>query len=222
MLNTLRTGTFTWWSRVQNRSICMLCLGSSVVAGGAIALAMALPLAAQEVRDSSYRAPDGTRVLRQSISVPAGVLVVWQAFTTTDGVRSWAVPVADVDFRLGGIWESSYKRDARIGDPGNIRNRFLSFLPPRMFAMQAIQAPPSFPHADLLPEIFTVVEFEELGPSEVRVTVSMVGYKDGGGYDVLYRHFEAGNAWTLQQLRRRFEEGPKDWNAVAVPTGAGQ
>jgi len=165
---------------------------------------------AQDVRDSSYVAPDGSRVLQHSIVVPATIREIWNAFTTTDGVRSWAVPVASVDFRLGGIWESSYKLDARIGDPGNIQNRFLSFLPPRMIAMQAIAAPPTFPHKELLPEIFTVIELEE-EPKAVRVTISMVGYKAGEGYDAIYRHFAAGNPWSLQKLRSRFVDGPVDW-----------
>lgn len=174
-------------------------------------------IAAQEVVNSSYVAPDGSRVLRQSVEVPASVAEVWEALTTTAGVRSWAVPVADVDFRLGGIWESSYRLDARIGDPGNIRNRFISYLPLRMVSIQAIQAPPGFPHADLLPELFTVIELEGLGPNRARVTISGVGYREGEGYDVLHRHFDAGNAWSLEQLRKRFADGPVDWQAVLAP-----
>ncbi len=183
-------------------SAALLLLLSATVASG------------QEVTSSSYVAPDGSRVLRQSIEVPAPVLEVWQALTTTEGVRSWAVPVAAVDFRPGGIWESSYRLEGRIGDPENIRNRILSYLPPRMLSIQAIQAPPGFPHPELLPEIFSVFELEVLDPSRTRVTVSMVGYREGGGYDVLYSFFERGNAWSLQQLRKRFAEGPIDWPKV--------
>jgi uncharacterized protein YndB with AHSA1/START domain len=179
-----------------------------------LVLLAAAAASGQEVTNTSYVAPDGSRVLRQSIEVPASILEVWQALTTTEGVRSWAVPVAAVDFRPGGIWESSYRLDGRIGDPGNIKNRILSYLPLRMLSIQAIQAPPNFPHPELLPEIFTVFESEELGPASTRVTVSMVEYREGEGYDVLYRHFERGNAWSLQQLRKRFVEGPVDWAKV--------
>lgn len=163
---------------------------------------------------SSYVAPDGGRVLRQSIEVPASLPEVWRALTTTEGIRSWAVPVAEVDFRLGGIWESSYRLDARIGDPDNIRNRFISYLPMKMISIQAVQAPPGFPHPELLSELFSVIELEELAPDRVRVTISGVGYRQGGGYDEIYRHFDAGNAWSLEQLRKRFVEGPVDWEKV--------
>lgn len=174
-------------------------------------------LAAQEVESSTYTAPDGTRVLRHTSEVPASVAEVWEALTTTEGVQSWAVPVAEVDFRLGGIWESSYRLDGQIGDERNIRNRFISYLPLRMVSIQAVQAPPGFPHADLLPELFTVIELEELATDRTRVTISMVGYREGEGYEVLLRHFDSGNAWSLEQLRKRFAEGPVDWHALLSP-----
>jgi hypothetical protein len=132
-------------------------------------------------------------------------------------VRTWAVPVASVDFRLGGIWESSYRLDGQIGAPGNIKNRFLSFVPLRMVSIQAIAAPAGFPHPELLAEIFTVIELSEVEPERVRVTVSMVGYKAGEGYDAIYRHFQGGNAWTLRKLHQRFAEGPIDWNKALKP-----
>lgn len=62
-----------------------------------------------------------------------------------------------------------------------------------------------------LPEIFTVIEFQELGPNAVQITISMVGYRAGAGNDVIYRHFEGGNDWSLRQLYKRFAEGPIDW-----------
>jgi len=188
------------------------------------ALVSAPAAVAQEIRNTSYVAPDGSRVLQHSAVVPAALRDVWDAITTTEGVRSWAVPVANVDFRLGGIWESSYKPDAKIGEPGNIQNRFLAFLPLRMVSMQAVAAPAGFPHKELLPEIFTVIELQEEGPKAVRVTVSMVGYKAGEGYDALYRHFEKGNAWSLEKLYKRFVEGPIDWAKAfaSVPKTGGE
>jgi uncharacterized protein YndB with AHSA1/START domain len=164
-----------------------------------------------DVRDESFLAPDGTRVLRQSLGIPASRQDVWNAFTTTDGVRSWAVPVAQVDFRLGGIWESTYNLDGQIGAPGNIKNRFLSFVPLRMVSFQAVAAPPTFPYRELLENIFTVVEIDDASAGTVRVTVSMMGYASGEGYDTIYRHFEAGNAYSLRQLRKRFVDGPVRW-----------
>lgn len=157
---------------------------------------------AQDIENTSHVAPDGSRVLQQSVVVPATLADVWNAMTTAEGVRSWAAPVAFVDFRLGGIWESSYRPGATRGDPANIKNLFISYIPMRMVAMQVIQAPPDFEHHELVKQVFSVYEMAEAGPGAVRVTVSMVGYQSDPAYDAMYRFFEAGNAWSLQSLAR--------------------
>src|SRR5206468_3305533 len=98
-----------------------------------LTLGLVLPSTArpQEVQNTSYVAPDGSRVLQHSTVVPATRLQLWEALTTTEGVRSWAV--------------------------------------------------------------------------------SMVGYRSGEGYDAIYKHFEAGNAYSLRNLYKRFAEGPIEW-----------
>jgi uncharacterized protein YndB with AHSA1/START domain len=176
-----------------------------------LGLVTATSLGAQVVSNTSFAAPDGSRVLQQSLVVPATRVELWDAFTTTDGIRNWAAPVVRADFRLGGIWESSYSLKAKIGDPGNIKNRYVSYVPLRMVSIQAIAAPPNFPSRELLAEIVTVIELDSLAARQTRVTISMAGYKTGAGYDTIYRHFEAGNAWSLQKLSERFVKGPVDW-----------
>lgn len=173
--------------------------------------------ASPEVTNTSYVASDGSRVQQLEVVVPATPEEVWAAFTTTEGFSSWAVPVAWVDFEVGGIMETSYDPGARRGDPENIKNRILSYLPMRMIAIQAVQAPSDFPHPDLLDELFTVIEIEALTPGRVRVRASGVGYGEGEGWDTLYRFFERGNTWTLEQLHRRFTDGPTDWSGTAPP-----
>lgn len=163
-----------------------------------------------QVTDSSYTAPDGTRVLEQSIVVDADVEAVWHAFTTTEGLKTWAVPSAWVEFGIGGYWETSYDPDAEFGHPDNIRSRILAYQPLEMIAIQAVQAPPGFPHPELLGSLFSVFTFEELD-GDVRITAAGVGYAGGEGYDRLYEFFRQGNAWTLRQLGQRFETGPVNW-----------
>ena len=171
-------------------------------------------LNAQEVSNTSFSAPDGSRVLQQSLVIPATRAELWAAFTTTEGIRSWAAPVVSADFRLGGIWESSYSLKAKIGDSGNIKNQYLGYVPLHMVAIQAIAAPPSFPSRELLVEIFTVIELDSLAPRQTRVTISMMGYRSGTGFDAIYRHFEGGNAWSLQKLHERFVTGPVEWQKI--------
>jgi uncharacterized protein YndB with AHSA1/START domain len=181
----------------------------------AIPATLTIVMAAQrgeDVKNTSYVAPDKTRVLQHSMVIPASIVEIWNTFTTTEGIKTWSAPVANVDFRVGGIWESSYNRNGRIGAPDNIKNQFLSYLPMRMISFQAIKAPPTFQHAEVLSEVFSVVEFEELGPRSVRVTASMVGFKNTEAHDVVYKFFDSGNASVLRNLYQRFTNGPTDWN----------
>lgn len=183
-----------------------LVLGLSLIAG--TAASTALP---PEVEETSYVAPDGSRVLQHELVVAATPAEVWQTFTTAEGLKSWAVPSAWVDFRLGGTWETSYDPDARQGDSDNIITRILAYQPLRMIAIQAVHAPPDFAYPELLPNLFSVFTFEPAADGGTRIRASGVGYRDGEGYDHIYAFFRVGNAWTLEQLRQRFVAGPVDW-----------
>lgn len=169
----------------------------------------------REVANSSYVEADGDRVLQLSIVVKATPAQVWRAFTTGEGYREWVAPVARIDLAVDGIVEASYDARAKIGDPYNIKNRIVAYVPERMLALRNIQAPSSFPHRDLFERVSTTIELEDLGLGRTRVQITAVGYGKEPGFDVLYRHFEWGNAYTLNELKRRFDTGPVDWAAAA-------
>jgi len=163
---------------------------------------------AHPVADQSYVAPDGSRVLQQSVTVPAGAADVWKAFTTSEGFASWAAPVAFVDFRLGGYIEATYDPQGKIGAPGNIRNEIVAFVPEKVLAIRNTQAPPVTAFdAPTFQTLHTVILFDAAGPNATRVTIVQPGYGAGEKYDDVYLHFARGNAWSLQQLAKRFAEG---------------
>jgi uncharacterized protein YndB with AHSA1/START domain len=178
-----------------------------------VALASVAPAAAGQVADTSYKAADGTRVLRHDVVVPASTAEVYTALTTAEGWRTWAVPFAVLTpaFGAGAILETSYNPNAKPGEATNIKNRVLAYIPERMFAFQAVQAPAGFKHAELLAHIFTVAELERVGAKRTRVRLSMLGYGQGPAFDELYGFFAKGNAWTMEKLAERFEKGPIDW-----------
>jgi uncharacterized protein YndB with AHSA1/START domain len=164
---------------------------------------------AVEVQDISYVAADGTRVLQQAIVVQAPSADVWTAFTTSEGFASWAAPVAFVDFRLGGFIESSYDPKGKIGAPGNIRNEIVAYVPQRMLATRNVQAPPATAFdAPTFQQLHTVIFLDPVGARATRVTVVQPGYGTGEKFDGVYTHFARGNAWTLQQLVKRFAPDP--------------
>ena len=168
---------------------------------------------AGNVADTSYAAPDGTRVMRHEIVVPASAADVYHAFTTAEGWRTWAVPFAQLTPALGvgAVMETSYNPAAKSGDANNIKNKVLAYIPNRLFAFQVVQAPQGFKHADLLVQVFTIAELEPIGKRRTRVKLSMLGYGSGAAFDELYAFFAKGNAWTVQKLAERFEKGPIDW-----------
>ncbi len=165
------------------------------------------PAASGRVLDTSYRTGDGMRVLRQEIVLSADPEALWPLFSTAEGFSSWAVPHAWMDFRVGGTIETSYRDEAVEGHPHNIRNRILAYVPGRMLSIQAVQAPPGFPAPEILGELFTVIELEPVAGGGTRVVVNGLGYRDGEPFRTLEEFFRRGNEWTLEQLRRRVEEG---------------
>ena len=117
--------------------------------------------------------------------------------------------VARIDLRTGGEIESSYDPKARIGDPNNIRNQIVTFIPDHLLVIRNIQAPQGFAGKDAFQKTVTVVEFTPIeGGTRVRLTNT--GYGDGEEARTVFGHFEWGNAYTLAELRKRFETGPID------------
>lgn len=166
-----------------------------------------------EVADGSFTEANGNHVLKLSLVIPAERKAVWARFTTTEGYKAWATPMAKVDFGLNGLIEASYDSKAKLGDPDNIRNRIIAYVPERMLVQKNENAPASLPGRDEFGEIVTVIELED-APGGTKVTISGVGYKPGEPYDTLLKHFTWGNAYSLMVLKTSFVKGPIDWKAV--------
>lgn len=192
-----------------------------LVAIGLTVAAACPPLLAQvpsprSVEATSWVAADGTRTLRHSAVVRGAPAAVWDAFTTTAGYASWAAPVARVEFRLGGEFETSYAKDGAIGAPGNIRNEIVAYVPQRMFALRNRQVPPDVPFdAKAFHALHTVVSFDDVGGGYTRVTVEMPGLGNDPAHAAIAKFFDWGNAATLVALRDRFDKGPTDWKGVS-------
>jgi uncharacterized protein YndB with AHSA1/START domain len=204
-----------WQSALVRRgaSFAACAMLAGTIAGNA--LAQSTPPLPPGVENLSFVAPDGTRTLDLRAVIPAAPAAVWDAWATTDGFRSWAAPVAAVDFRLGGTMEASYDFAAKPGDRDNIRNQIVAFVPGRMFAIRNVQAPAKAPFdVDAFQSLHTVVLLEPGGTTATRVEVVMPGVGTGPAYDSVYKHFEWGNAYVLDSLRKRFAEGPTDWAKV--------
>src|SRR5688572_32170845 len=91
--------------------------------------------------------------------VNAPLDTVWRAWTTVEGIQSWMVAKTDIDLRVGGLWRTSYTRDADLAGDAAIHHRILAFDPARMLAFQTIKTPKNFPFANIA-QTWTVVYLE--------------------------------------------------------------
>jgi uncharacterized protein YndB with AHSA1/START domain len=172
-----------------------------------IALAFAALATAAPVTEQVHGPGDGTSSLTHEVAVAAPPQAVWEAISTVEGWKSWAVPVAWAD---GDTFETSYNPAARPGDPMNIKNRFVASVPGRRLTFRTVKAPQGFQHFDSLSQIEQTFELAPEGTG-TRVRLTGSGYSADEGGKAMLDFFRGGNRASLEMLRDRFEKGPVDW-----------
>ena len=167
---------------------------------------------AQAVDDRSFVTSGGEPVQRLETVLDAPVAEVWALLTTSEGLRSWMAPVVEVELRNGGRWEASYDVSKRIGDPGNIVNEVVAYVPEKLLVLRVESAPPGYPlDLDLVRSTRAIFELEPVEGDRTRLSVTGVGYGGGTEWDTIYRVGLAGNRASLLQLHERIMSGPTDW-----------
>lgn len=163
----------------------------------AIALLASLHVAAAE------------KAIDREVVVPAKVDAVWQAWTTSEGIRTFFAPDARVELRVDGPFEIYINPYAKPGMKGADDMRIIGFQPQRMLSF-TWNAPPHLPEARANRTV-VVLRFEPVGETQTRVTLHHIGWGEGGEWDKAYDYF--GKAWpnVLANLQKRFTSGPVDW-----------
>jgi uncharacterized protein YndB with AHSA1/START domain len=154
------------------------------------------------------------RVLRNEIVIRSTVDKAWSAMTTVEGMKAWSVRDAIIELKTMGKYHSHYT--GKVGDVGTVTSTVLSFVPKRMLSTR-LGIPDNFMVPDEkgqrvpVPEVikagtlFSVVEFEDIGKGEIRVSVTMVGFQSGREWDLAYGFFERGNASQLTSFKKYLE-----------------
>ena len=163
--------------------------------------------------DTSFVAPNGERVQRLEIVIPnVTPRLVWEAVSTSEGLRSFVAPVTDVEMKTGGHYYTNYNPAAKIGDPGTIYNTVLAYVPLEMVAIHVKLGTQIFPESVATAErLNAILTIKDLGNGQVRVSEIMTGWQTGEDWDKVYKFFQTGNAYVLGQLYKRFEVGPRQW-----------
>ncbi|MCP4632012.1 MAG: hypothetical protein GY855_03725 [candidate division Zixibacteria bacterium] len=170
---------------------------------------MVLSLLTDFISPDRYVIDPTNRILTREVTVPASVEDVWEAWTTTEGVKTFFSTSANVQLRVGGRYEVYFLLDKEYGFRGSEDCKVLSFLPKQMLSFEW-NAPPDFEKLRNK-KTQVILQFEKSNDKEVKVTLTQHGWGTGNDWDKLYNYFD--NAWSyvLDNLKRRFIEGPINW-----------
>lgn len=147
----------------------------------------------------STRSPE--LVLIQEFTVKAPLKNVWNAYTTKAGYESWAVPLAEIDLKVGGTIKSNYNPAGTIGDSTTIVTHIINYVPHQLITLQA-EITDNFPEfmkkeAD---DFYNVIYFRETEEGHTEIKSFGIGYKNTPKYLELINYFIPANEMTLMKL----------------------
>ncbi|MEZ6137977.1 MAG: SRPBCC domain-containing protein [Pirellulaceae bacterium] len=145
-------------------------------------------------------AQDNERVVDE-FEIEANIDDVWNAFTTTDGLKSWAAPLADIDFRIGGKWRANYNKDGELGDETTIENTILAYDPKRMLSLKATGFPKGFEFVDAAKQTWSIFYFARMSESRTKITIVGIGYTDSEQSKKMRAFFKPANKYSMDQLK---------------------
>ncbi len=172
--------------------------------------AILLAISAQFVCASAH-GQDDKRLVDQ-FEIDASVDAVWNAFTTTDGLKLWVAPLADIDFRVGGKWRANYNKDGKLGDATTIENTILCYDPKRMLSIKATGFPKGFEFVDAAKETWSVFYFTEVSDTKTRIEIVGLGYTDSEQSKKMRAFFKPANKYSMDQLKAALEKKTPEKN----------
>ena len=149
------------------------------------------------------------RAIHKEAVVKAPIEQVWQAWTTSEGIKTFFAPDANVEARPDGPFQVYINPFGEPGMKGADDMRVLAVQAPKMISF-TWNAPQSLPEARKQ-RTLVIVRLAPAGDGQTLVTLTHVGWGDGGEWDKTYAYFD--HAWekVLGNLQKRFTEGPVDW-----------
>lgn len=161
------------------------------------------PAPATGIADTSFVARDGTRSIQLSGWLAAPPAEVYRTIATAEGWKHWAAPVVFGELSLNGVLETSYNKDAKPGDPGNIKQQAVALEPDRRVVFRTIQTPAGFPHGELYKQTIATLELSPEGAG-TRLRFTHSGFGRGAEWDELHGFFIDGDKQTLEKLQKLF------------------
>jgi uncharacterized protein YndB with AHSA1/START domain len=141
--------------------------------------------------------------------VDAPLAEVWNVWATSEGLRLWMAPHAEIDLRVGGLMRANYNPDGKLGDSQTIVNTVLSFEPQRMISIKVVKTPDGFPFPNAITQMWSVIYFTEVDGNKTVVREVSLGFSSDNESQRMREFFERGNATTMSQLQRHFANKEK-------------
>ncbi len=184
------------------RDLVLAAFGALAVAGLAAGAAIAQTKAdLAVVRDTSTIDQTGARLLRDTVRIHATPAVIWRALTDQGAYRAWAAPQSFIDFRVGGLLEVGFQPGAKPGDPANLKQQIVGYLPERLLVFRNLPSAGGPPGAAVYPQLAIIMEIAPQADGASEVSLSQVGYQQGADFDALYRFFKTHNPEYLAALK---------------------
>ncbi len=158
------------------------------------------------------RADAQDRQIRLEVVVGARPEVVWNLWTTPEGVQSFFAPASNIDLRVDGLYEIFFMPSAPRGLKGADGMRLLVVEPGHRLAF-TWNAPPDLPEVRAQRTV-VIVDLNAVGKDSTSVVLRHIGWGTGPKWDAALSYFDA--AWkdvVLPFLKYRVERGPIDWKA---------
>ena len=146
-------------------------------------------------------------VLIQEFKVKASIQDVWNAYTTKKGWESWAVPLAEINLKVGGFIKTNYNPQGKIGDSTTIVTHIINYVPEKLITLQAELTPnfPEFMKADAK-DFYNVIYFSDIEDGYISVKSYGIGYKNNPKYLSLMNFFIPANEKSLMKLIAYLEQ----------------
>lgn len=149
------------------------------------------------------------RAIVEKITVKADAAAVWKAWTTAEGIKTFFAPDANVDARVDGAFQIYINPLAAPGEKGADDMKFLALQTNKMLSF-TWNAPPSLPDARKQRTV-VIVRLVERGTQLTDVTLTHIGWGEGGEWDKAHSYFVKAWPSVLKNLKKRFDDGPIDW-----------
>jgi uncharacterized protein YndB with AHSA1/START domain len=148
--------------------------------------------------------------LSYEVNIDAPVDLVWQAWTTREGIKSFFAPDCNLDLRVGGAYELFFNPDAPEGLRGGEGCKILAIEEGKMISF-TWNAPPEFPSIRKQ-QTHVCIRFLPIDSDKTHVLFTQDGWGSSAEWKAVFSYFE--NAWgqiVLPRLQERFTRGPHQW-----------